>query len=164
MILAITSIGTFMGTLNSTIVNVALPVMAQEMEVSISAIQWVISAYLLTTVLLLPIFGKLSEFTGKKYIFASGTLIFVVGSALCAISHTLGLLVVSRILQAIGTSGMFSMAQDMLMHRRQTEVTCLTGAISDYGKKTGVPTPTCDVLTQVVEAQQDTYALQYVKQ
>ena len=57
-----------------------------------------------------------------------------------------------------------SMAQDMLMHRRQTEVTCLTGAISDYGKKVGVPTPTCDVLTQVVEAQQDTYALQYVKQ
>jgi len=114
MILAITSIGTFMGTLNSTIVNVALPVMAQEMEVSISAIQWVISAYLLTTVLLLPIFGKLSEFTGKKYIFASGTLIFVVGSALCAISHTLGLLVVSRILQAIGTSGMFSMSMGIV--------------------------------------------------
>lgn len=114
MILAITSIGTFMGTLNSTIVNVALPVMAQEMKVSINAIQWVISAYLLTTVLLLPIFGKLSEFTGKKYIFASGTLLFAMGSALCAFSHTLGLLTVSRIIQAAGTSGMFSMSMGIV--------------------------------------------------
>ena len=114
IILAITSIGTFMGTLNSTIVNVALPVMSQEMKVSINAIQWVISAYLLTTVLFLPIFGKLSEFLGKKYIFAFGTLIFAIGSALCAFSHTLGLLTISRIIQAIGTSGMFSMSMGIV--------------------------------------------------
>lgn len=114
IILAITSIGTFMGTLNSTIVNVALPVMSQEMKVSINAIQWVISAYLLTTVLLLLIFGKLSEFIGKKYIFAFGTLIFAIGSALCAFSHTLGMLTVSRIIQAIGTSGMFSMSMGIV--------------------------------------------------
>jgi EmrB/QacA subfamily drug resistance transporter len=114
IILAITSIGTFMGTLNSTIVNVALPVMSQEMKVSINAIQWVISAYLLTTVLLLLIFGKLSEFIGKKYIFAIGTLIFAIGSALCAFSHTLGMLTVSRIIQAIGTSGMFSMSMGIV--------------------------------------------------
>jgi 2-dehydropantoate 2-reductase len=56
-----------------------------------------------------------------------------------------------------------SMAQDMLMHERQTEVTCLTGAISDYGKKVGVPTPTCDVLTLVVKAQEANYAEQYKK-
>lgn len=103
-----------MGTLNSTIVNVALPVMSQEMKVSINAIQWVISAYLLTTVLLLLIFGKLSEFIGKKYIFAFGTLLFAIGSALCACSHTLGMLTVSRIVQAIGTSGMFSMSMGIV--------------------------------------------------
>lgn len=114
VILAITSVATFMGTLNSTIVNVALPVMSQEMKVSINAIQWVISAYLLTTVLLLPIFGKLSEFTGKKYIFAFGTLLFAVGSTLCAFSHTLGMLTISRIIQAIGTSGMFSMSMGIV--------------------------------------------------
>ena len=114
IILAITSIGTFMGTLNSTIVNVALPVMSQEMKVSINAVQWVISAYLLTTVLLLPILGKLSEFAGKKYIFAFGTLLFAIGSALCAVSHTLGILTISRIIQAVGTSGMFSMSMGIV--------------------------------------------------
>ncbi len=56
-----------------------------------------------------------------------------------------------------------SMAQDMLMHQRQTEVTALTGAISDYGKKHGVATPTCDVLTRVVKAQEANYAKQFVK-
>jgi EmrB/QacA subfamily drug resistance transporter len=110
IVLAIISIGTFMGTLNSTIVNVALPVMADELKVSIDAIQWVISAYLLTTVILLLIFGKLSEFRGEKYIFSLGTLFFAIGSALCAVSHTLTMLTVSRIIQAIGTSGMFSMS------------------------------------------------------
>lgn len=103
-----------MGTLNSTIVNVALPVMSQEMKVSINAIQWVISAYLLTTVLLLLIFGKLSEFIGKKYIFAFGTLVFAIGSLLCAFSHTLGMLTVSRIIQAVGSSGMFSMSMGIV--------------------------------------------------
>lgn len=56
-----------------------------------------------------------------------------------------------------------SMAQDMLMNQRQTEVTCLTGAISDYGKKVGVPTPTCDVITQIILAQEANYAKQFYK-
>jgi EmrB/QacA subfamily drug resistance transporter len=114
IILAITSIGTFMGTLNSTIVNVALPDMSKEMDVSINAIQWVISAYLLTTVLLLLIFGKLSEFIGKKYIFAFGNLLFAIGSALCAFSHTLDILTASRIIQAIGAAGIFSMSMGIV--------------------------------------------------
>lgn len=54
-----------------------------------------------------------------------------------------------------------SMAQDMLLHERQTEVCALTGAIADYGRKYGVATPTCDVLTQVVKALQANYARQY---
>ena len=56
-----------------------------------------------------------------------------------------------------------SMAQDMLFNDRQTEVTALTGAISDYGKKAGVPTPTCDTLTQVVKAIEANYDKQYFK-
>ena len=56
-----------------------------------------------------------------------------------------------------------SMAQDMLFNDRQTEVTALTGAISDYGKEVGVPTPTCDVLTQVVKAIEANYDKQYFK-
>ena len=54
-----------------------------------------------------------------------------------------------------------SMAQDVLLFERGTEVTCLTGAISDYGKKVGVPTPTCDVLTQVIKCIEKNYDKMY---
>lgn len=54
-----------------------------------------------------------------------------------------------------------SMAQDMLIYQRETEVTALTGAIANYGKEVGVPTPTCDVLSQVVKAIQANYKKQY---
>jgi EmrB/QacA subfamily drug resistance transporter len=108
--LGITSIATFMGTLNSTIVNVALPVMSQELKASINTIQWVVSSYLLTTVILLLVWGKISDIYGKKYIFASGTLVFTLGSALCGLSHTLVMLTAARIIQAVGTSAMFSLS------------------------------------------------------
>ena len=54
-----------------------------------------------------------------------------------------------------------SMAQDVLMYHRQTEVDYLTGAISRYGKKFGVPTPTCDILTLVIKAKQANYKNTY---
>lgn len=56
-----------------------------------------------------------------------------------------------------------SMAQDMLFGKRQTEVTALTGAVSDYGRKYGVPTPVCDVLTKVVKAIEANYDKQVLQ-
>jgi MFS family permease len=90
--LGITSIATFMGTLNSTIVNVALPVMSRELKASINTIQWVVSSYLHATVILLLVWGKISDIYGKKYIFASGTLVFALESAFCGFSHSLVML------------------------------------------------------------------------
>ncbi len=54
-----------------------------------------------------------------------------------------------------------SMAQDVVINERETEVTCLTGAISDYGKKVGVPTPTCDILTDVIKCIEANYGNMY---
>lgn len=54
-----------------------------------------------------------------------------------------------------------SLAQDLLIYKRPTEVDTLSGAISVYGKKAKVPTPTCDVLSQVVRAIQANYSLRY---
>lgn len=54
-----------------------------------------------------------------------------------------------------------SLAQDMLIYKRQTEVNTLSGAISRYGKLAGVPTPTCDVLSQAVRAIQANYDVRY---
>ena len=56
-----------------------------------------------------------------------------------------------------------SMAQDVLINQRQTEVDFMTGAIARYGKELGVPTPTCDVLTKIVKAMQANYDILYHK-
>jgi len=114
LVLIITSVSTFMATLDSSIVNIALPDMSSELHVSIGSIQWVVTSYLLTIALLLLVWGKLSDIYGKKKIFSSGFLVFVLGSAMCSFSHTLLILVVSRILQAIGASAMMSLSQGIV--------------------------------------------------
>ncbi|WP_428041918.1 MFS transporter, partial [Candidatus Avelusimicrobium fimicolum] len=59
LIFSVTAIGVFMSTLDGGIINVALPVMAKDLNASLERIQWVVSIYLLTTTCFLPVFGKL---------------------------------------------------------------------------------------------------------
>ena len=113
-VLVITSISTFMATLDGSIVNIALPMMAGEMKVSISTIQWIVTSYLLTISILLLVWGRLSDIYGKKGIFAAGYIVFSVGSLLCSLSHTLPLLVAARVVQAVGASAMMSLSQGIV--------------------------------------------------
>jgi EmrB/QacA subfamily drug resistance transporter len=112
--LFITTVSTFMATLDGSIVNIALPVLSTRLHESISSVQWVVTAYLLTISVLLLIWGKFSDLYGKKWIFASGFLVFALGSALCGMSHTLEFLVISRVIQAIGASAMMSLSQGIV--------------------------------------------------
>jgi EmrB/QacA subfamily drug resistance transporter len=114
VIIVIASLSAFMATLDGSIVNIGLPLMSEELNVSIESIQWVVTAYLLTITIMLLIWGKLSDIYGKKYIFAAGFLIFSIGSALCSFSHTLAFVVVSRIIQALGASAMMSLCQGIV--------------------------------------------------
>ena len=107
-VVAAVSIGTFMATLDSNIVNVAMPTLSGQFQTSLSLLQWVVTAYLLTITSLLPIFGRLADMLGSKKIYALGFLIFTTGSALCGLSPNLALLVAARVLQAIGASMLMS--------------------------------------------------------
>jgi EmrB/QacA subfamily drug resistance transporter len=109
LILSVLMLTPFMGNLDSSIVNVALPVMARNLDVGISAIQWVITAYLVTLAALVLIFGKISDRVGKRTVFVWGFLVFGAGSLLCALSRTFSILVLARVLQAVG-AGMFMSA------------------------------------------------------
>jgi len=113
-ILIITSVSTFMATLDGSIVNIALPIMSDHLKVSINSIQWVVTSYLITILILLLVWGKLSDIYGKKYIFSSGFIIFVAGSLMCSLSHTLTVLVIARIVQAVGASAMMSLSQGIV--------------------------------------------------
>lgn len=103
-VLAAVACGTFMATLDSSIVNIALPTLTKELGPDLPRIKWVVIVYLLMiTCLLLP-FGRLSDQYGRRNVFQAGFVIFVIGSACCGLSPTLTWLVLSRILQAVGAS------------------------------------------------------------
>jgi MFS family permease len=114
LILINISVSVFMATLDGSIVNIALPVISKELSVNISSVQWVVTSYLLAISVLLLIWGKISDIYGKKKIFAFGFIIFTLGSLLCGLSASLTILVLSRVLQAVGASAMMALSQGIV--------------------------------------------------
>ena len=104
LILFNVALSVFMATLDSSIVNIALPMISKKMMVNISSIQWIVTSYLLTISVLLLIWGKIADQYGKKKVFAFGIFIFTIGSLLCGFAQNLPLLVFARVLQAVGAS------------------------------------------------------------
>lgn len=107
---------TFMATLDSSIVNVALPVMAEKLSVSMASIEWAVTSYLIVIVGTILIFGRLADIKGKTTIFKTGIVIFTIGSLTCGISNSLVMLVISRGLQAIGAAGTMSTSHGIITH------------------------------------------------
>lgn len=103
-VFATVALGTFMSALDSSIVNVALPSMQQALGGSVTDIGWVSLAYLLALTLLLLPFGRLGDAIGRRRVYLAGLALFVVGSALCGLSRTAGLLVAARVVQGVGAS------------------------------------------------------------
>jgi len=103
-ILPVVILSGFMATLDSSIVNVALPIMAEKLQVGLNSIQWVVTSYLIAISAVIVIFGKIGDRVGKSRIFLLGYLVFGVGSLLCGLSTTLEFLVFSRVVQAVGAA------------------------------------------------------------
>jgi EmrB/QacA subfamily drug resistance transporter len=108
IVLLITSIGSMMGPLDGSIVNVSLPVIADRLHMDYVSIIWVPAAYLLTLAVLLLIIGRLSDVYGRRRIFIAGFAIFVFGSFLCSIAKSGTELIVFRILQGGGGACIFA--------------------------------------------------------
>lgn len=94
--------GTFMVNVDSSILNVALPVLGKTFEAPPHMVQWVITGYLLVITSILPVIGRLSDLKGRKYFFVSGVGLFTIGSVLTAFSPTLLWMVLFRIVQGVG--------------------------------------------------------------
>lgn len=98
----IVAFGFFMQTLDTTIVNTAIPAMAHDLGVSPLHMHSVIVSYVLTVAVMLPMSGWLADRFGVRNIFFSAIVLFSVGSLLCALSSTLDQLVMARVVQGIG--------------------------------------------------------------
>ena len=104
LMLIATCLFTFMSTLDGSIVNIAMPVISQDLAINMNQAEWIVSLYIVVICMLLIFFGKISDTKGKIKVFRIGTVIFVIGSILCGISNSLTFLLVSRAVQAIGAS------------------------------------------------------------
>ncbi|HJJ51417.1 MAG TPA: MFS transporter, partial [Methanocorpusculum sp.] len=118
LIIIVASLATFMSSLDGTIVNIALPSIAEQFGLSTSSVAWVSTIYLLVMGGLLLIVGKLTDTIGLKKIFLAGFSIFVIGSFACGfLPEYFGsfvILLVSRVVQAIGGVMMMVVAPAML--------------------------------------------------
>jgi DHA2 family multidrug resistance protein len=109
--------GSLMATIDSSIVNVALPNIRGELGASIQEITWISTAYMVAMVLVMPLTGFLGGFFGQRRVYLLSMVIFVAGSALCGTARSLTTLVIYRIVQGLGGGALQPSQQAIL---RQT--------------------------------------------
>lgn len=114
IILFIILVVTFMSTLDGSIVNVALPVMTKVLNVDSASIQLVVISYLMVISATILIFGRLGDMFGKIKVFKIGLLIFTLGSLLCGLTNSLLILVIARVIQAIGAAACMANNQGII--------------------------------------------------
>src|ERR1700722_17001878 len=102
LVLITLMLGTSMAAIDSSIVNVSLPVIRHQFNVNLDEIEWVITAYMISFTLFIPLITWLKIRVGYFYLYIGSVAVFTIGSLLCSMSHSLVLLVIARVIQASG--------------------------------------------------------------
>lgn len=100
--LAVTTIGSLMVAIDSTIVILALPDMLQDLHSNLVRMTWVLMAYLLVSTVLLLTFGRMADMFGRVKMYNLGFIVFTIGSVLCGLAPSDGLLILFRVVQGAG--------------------------------------------------------------
>lgn len=107
-------IGTFLGRLDQTIVNLALPKIINDFGITISSAGWIATAYILANAVFVPIWGKLGDTIGRKKVYIIGFSIFILGSVLAGFAWNLSSMIFFRIIQAIAGSADYPTAMAII--------------------------------------------------
>jgi Arabinose efflux permease len=114
LIAVVVSLAAFMEVLDTSIANVALPHIAGDLGASTDESTWVLTSYLVSNAIILPVSGWFVGIFGRKRFFMLCILIFTVSSLLCGVAWSLGFLLFARILQGAGGGGLQPLAQAIL--------------------------------------------------
>lgn len=118
-------IATFLTAIEGTIVSTAMPKIVEDLGGS-ELYTWVISVYLLATVISTPVFGKLADLYGRKLMFTIGTIIFLIGSMLSGLSQSMEQLVLFRLIQGIGAGALttipFTIIGDVFEFKQRAKI------------------------------------------
>ncbi len=113
LILGALLLGMLLAALDQTIVSTALPTIVGDLHGG-SHLAWVVTAYLLSSTVSTPLWGKLGDQYGRKIFFQASIVIFLIGSALCGLSQTMTELIAFRALQGLGGGGLMVGAQTII--------------------------------------------------
>ena len=114
LVLAICCLSLLLVGMDVTIVNVALPSIRRDLNVSLSGLQWTIDAYILVLASLLMLSGSTADRLGRRRIFQTGLVLFTIGSLLCSLAPGLGWLIAFRMVQAVGASMLNPVAMSII--------------------------------------------------
>ena len=106
--------GTFLGRLDQTVVNLALPKIINDFSITVSSAAWISTAYILANAVFVPVWGKLGDTAGRKKIYLIGFIGFIVASGLCAVAWNLSSMIVFRIIQGFAVSADYPTAMAIL--------------------------------------------------
>src|SRR6202789_1662587 len=132
LIIGALMLGMLLAALDQTIVSTALPTIVGDLHGG-SHIAWVITSYLLATTVSTPLWGKLGDQYGRKIFFQAAIVIFLAGSVLSGLSHTMIELILFRAVQGLGSGGLMVGAQaivgDIVSPRERGKYVGLFGAV-----------------------------------
>ena len=122
----------FLAAINQTIVAAALPTIGRDLA-DFENLSWVITAYLLTSTAVAPLYGKLADIHGRRAVMLVGIGIFLAGSALCALAPNMLVLIVGRALQGVGGGGLLPLTQiiiaDVMLPRERGRYQAYIGVV-----------------------------------
>ena len=127
--LAAVAFGLFMIMLDNTIVNVALPSIQRSLHMSISSLEWIVTAYALTFAALLITGGKLGDLYGRRKLFTLGLAVFTLASLACGLAPNAGFLIGARAVQGVGAA---------LMNPATLSIITTTFAPKERGQAIGI--------------------------
>jgi EmrB/QacA subfamily drug resistance transporter len=119
IILFTVMIASFLGRLDGTVVNLALPKMISDFGITVSQASWISTAYIIANAIFVPIFGKLGDLIGRKPLYLFGIIGFVIASIFAGLSANLPQMVIFRILQAITVSIDYPLALSIIAYTFQ---------------------------------------------
>ena len=109
-------LATIMQTLDSTIVNVALPHMQGSFNATQEQITWVLTSYIVSAAITIPLTGWLADYGGRKIVFLISIVGFIITSILCGVAQTLPQMIVFRIFQGISGAALVPLSQANLFY------------------------------------------------
>lgn len=106
-------IAMFVGSLDQTIVSTALPTIVGDLG-GVDHMLWVTSAYMLASTVTMPLYGKLGDLYGRKYLFCGALVLFALGSIICGVGHSMESLIAGRAVQGLGGGGLMILSQSII--------------------------------------------------